>query len=104
MTNQHPVEIDGITGEIETLPPQRGQRYRCKLDTLQDVRREMAKVYREARSGIMDVQDATKHTWCLQAIGKVIEGCELEKRIDTPQNNTQMSEAELDAIFNQMRG
>lgn len=74
MSNQNPVEIDNATGEIETLPPQKGQRYRCKLDTLQDVRREMAKLYREARSGAVDVQDATKLTWCLQAVGKIIEG------------------------------
>lgn len=82
MTNQYPVEIDGATGEIETLPPQRGQRYKCKLDSLQDVRREMAKVYREARSGVVDVQDATKLTWMLQAVGKVIEDSDLEKRIE----------------------
>lgn len=82
MSNDYPVEIDGATGEIETLPPQKNQRYRCKLDTMQDVRREMAKVYREARSGLVDVQDATKLTWCLQAVGKVIETSDLEKRIE----------------------
>ncbi len=86
MVNKYPVEIDGATGEIESLPPQRGQRYKCKLDTLQDVRREMAKVYREARSGLVDVQDATKLTWCLQAVGKVIEGSDLEKRVETLEN------------------
>ncbi len=82
MSNQYPVEIDGITGEVETLPPKKGQRYRAKLDTMQDVKREMAKVYREARSGIVDVQDATKLTWMLQAVGKVIESSDLEKRIE----------------------
>jgi len=86
MSNREPVEIDGATGEVETLPPQKGQRYRCKLDTMQDVRREMAKVYREARSGLVDVQDATKLTWCLQAVGKVIEGSDLEKRIEALEN------------------
>ena len=82
MANKYPVEIDGKTGEVETLPPAKGQRYRCKLDTVQDVKREMAKVYREARSGMVDAQDATKLTWCLQAIGKVIESSDLEKRIE----------------------
>ncbi len=79
MTNKHPVEIDGITGDVETLPPKKGQRYRCKLDTMADVKAEMAKVYREARSGVVDVQDATKLTWMLQAVGKVIESEEPEK-------------------------
>ncbi|POZ53389.1 hypothetical protein [Methylovulum psychrotolerans] len=82
MNNNLPVEIDGITGEVETLPPHKGQRYRCKLDSLGDVKREMAKVYREARSGLVDVQEATKLTWCLQAVGKAIEGSDLEKRIE----------------------
>ena len=81
MANKHPVEIDGITGQVETLPPQKGHRYRCKLDTLGNVKQEMAKVYREARSGLLDVQDATKLTWMLQAVGKVIEGNDLEIRM-----------------------
>lgn len=82
MANQYPVEIDGVTGEVEPLPPQKGQRYRCKLDTMQDVRREMAKVYREARSELIDPATASKLVWCLQAVGKVIEGSDLEKRIE----------------------
>ena len=82
MSNKHPVEIDGITGEVETLPPQKGQRYRCQLDTMADVKREMAKVYREARSNIIDVSDGSKLVYMLGTIGKVIEGSDLEKRIE----------------------
>jgi len=82
MANKYPVEIDGVTGEVESLPPKKGKRYRAKLDTLQDVKHEMAKLYREARSGIVYTQDATKLMWCLQAIGKVIESSDLEKRIE----------------------
>jgi len=67
---------------VSDLPPTKGTRYRAKLDTMQDVKREMAKVYREARSGLVDVQDGTKLTWMLQAVGKVIEGSDLEKRIE----------------------
>ena len=63
------------------MPP-KVTRYRAKLDTLQDVRREMAKVYREARSGVVEVVDGTKLVWMLQAVGKVIEGSDLEKRIE----------------------
>jgi hypothetical protein len=82
MANEYPVEIDGVTGEVEPIPPQKGGRYRCKLDTLQDVRREMAKVYREARSEMIDPATASKLVWVLQAVGKVIEGSDLEKRVD----------------------
>ena len=82
MSNKYPVEIDGATGEVETLPPQKGQRYRCKLNTLGDIKSEMSKLYREARSGAIDIQDGTKLTWMLQAVAKVIEGSDLEKRIE----------------------
>lgn len=82
MSNKYPVEVDGVTGELSDLPPVKGARYRAKLDSLQDVKREMAKLYRESRSGVLDVQDATKLTWMLQAVGKVIEGSDLEKRIE----------------------
>lgn len=81
MANKYPVEIDGVTGEVEALPHAKGIRYRAKLDSISDVKKEMATVYRLARSGIVDVQDATKLTWCLQAVAKVIEGSDLEKRI-----------------------
>jgi hypothetical protein len=82
MTNKHPVVIDGETGALSDLPPAKGVRYRAKLDSLGDVKREMAKVYREARSGILDVQDSTKLVWVLQAVGKVIESSDLEKRVE----------------------
>ena len=83
MSDRDPVEIDGLTGAIaEYTPTKKPARYRAKLDTLADVRREMAKVYREARSGLIDNQDATKQVWILQAIGKVIVDHELEQRIE----------------------
>jgi len=82
MANKNPVVIDGVTGELSDLPPVKGVRYRAKLDSLGDVKREMAKVYREARSGLLDVADSTKLVWVLQAVGKVIESSDLEKRIE----------------------
>lgn len=87
MSNREPVEIDGKTGEVGTLPQKSKEpRYRCKLDTLQDVKREMAKVYRESRSELIDPAAATKLVWMLQAVGKVIEGSDLEKRVEALEN------------------
>ena len=81
MYDQYPVEIDGATGEVETLPPGKG-RYRCRLETLQDCKREMAKVYRESRSQLIDVGDASKFVFMLGAVGKLIESSDMEKRIE----------------------
>lgn len=84
MLDKSPVEIDGATGKVKTLP--RAPRYRCKLDTLQDVRREMAKVYREARSELIDPGTGSKLVFILQSIGRVIEGSELERRVEALEN------------------
>ena len=82
MANKNPCLIDGVSGEVDDLPYTKGTRYRCKLDTLNDVKREMTKLYRESRSGLIDVQDSTKHVWVLQAVAKIIETSELEKRLE----------------------
>jgi hypothetical protein len=82
MSDENSLIIDGITGEVETMPPQRGKRYRCELSTVQDVRREMAKVYRECRSDILDAQTGTKLTWMLGELRKTIELSDFEQRIE----------------------
>jgi hypothetical protein len=55
-----------------------------KLDTIEAVRNEMAKLYRAARksSGTeLDAATAAKLAYLLNHIAKSIEGAELEKRI-----------------------
>ena len=71
--------IDGKTGR----PVQRiaDKRCRAKLDTAQDLRRELAKVYRECRSGLLESSEATKLTYILIAIQKVIESSDMEARM-----------------------
>lgn len=39
---------------------------RIKLDTVRAIRREMARVYREARAGMIDTGDANRLTWMLR--------------------------------------
>lgn len=90
MPLQKPVGMDKSTGKAKTLPTQK--RYRCKLDSIQDVRHEMSKVYRESRSGLIDTQAAAKLVWMLCSISKIIEASNLEARIDV----TQFTEAEID--------
>jgi hypothetical protein len=47
-------------------------RYRAKLDTPEDIRRELARVYRENKSGLLDNQDAEKQVMMLMAISQLI--------------------------------
>lgn len=70
-----PVTIDGKSGACTPTPP------KIKLNALEDVRREMASVYREARGGSMDVSEAGRLAYILTGIGKLIEATIIEKRL-----------------------
>lgn len=70
----------------ETRSPPRGgheppSRLRLKLATAEDVRRELARVYREARGKRMDVADASRLANILQILSRCIEVGDLEERI-----------------------
>ncbi len=58
-------------------------RYRCKLDTIDDIRHEASRLYRESRGGILDVTDCSKYIYCLKQIASLIETGDLEKRIES---------------------
>ena len=70
-----PVTIDGTSGTCTPTPS------KIKLNELEDVRREMASVYREARAGRMDASEAGRLAYILTGIGKLIEATEIEKRL-----------------------
>ena len=55
---------------------------KINLATCEDVRREMAKVYREARTGKLPISDATKFSYILTQILKAHELTVLESRIE----------------------
>lgn len=72
---KQPVILEGQV--LQALPtPQ------IKLATIEDCRREMARVYRDARTNRIDSQDASRFVYILSQIGKLIELTDIEKRID----------------------
>lgn len=52
-----------------------------KLATIEDCRREMARVYRDARSAKTDTADASRLVYMLTSIAKMIEIGQLERRL-----------------------
>ena len=78
-TRIQPLTID-INGESGRATPLEKQP-RINLSTLADLRLEMAKIYREARAGALDLQDATKLGYLLSEIGKLKR---LELELETP--------------------
>lgn len=79
MSSRQPTSQDTANDSEVTHPP---KRYRCKLDSAQDVRREMSRVYRECRSGLLDVMDASKLTYILSLLLKAIETGDIEARLE----------------------
>jgi len=71
-----PITHEGRELTVLPTPP------RIDLKTIDDVRVEMARVYRDMRAGRVDTADGTKMAYVLAQIGKLIESGELEKRLE----------------------
>ena len=57
-------------------------RLRLPLASAGDVARELARLYRQARAGQMEVQDASRLANILQILARVLETSNLEARIE----------------------
>lgn len=72
-------------GSGATPPPRPnnvGKRYLVRLHNIGAVRRELAKLYRETRAGYVPTGDASKLAHILFLIARILEGADLEKRIE----------------------
>lgn len=70
----NPTIPSGITRRANTPP-------RINLATSEDVRREMAKIYRDARMNKISPNDGTRLTYILSQILKAHEMFSIEKRL-----------------------
>jgi hypothetical protein len=66
-----------VTGQLVSLPTRR----KADLKSLEGVRREMARVYRDMESGKRETQEGSRLTYVLTQIAKVLEFTELERRL-----------------------
>ena len=63
-----------------------------RLNTLQAVRRELSRVYREARTGKIDTADASRLGLLLVSLAKIMESSDLEQRIEALEKLTSQHE------------
>lgn len=66
----------------DVAPPVPKQYARAKLTNATEVGRELAKLYREARSGRVDVADASRLANMLAILARILGDSELEARIE----------------------
>jgi len=52
------------------------------LNTVQSVRRELGRVYRLARLGLIEVEQLRAFTYSLKILAELVENAELEERLD----------------------
>lgn len=78
-TPKQPATIDGRTLRVLPTPARR----KAQLTSLDGVRTEMARVYRDAESGKRDSAEASKLVYILGQIGKILELTEIESRLKT---------------------
>lgn len=86
------------TGVIKIDSIQLATPVKIKLDTLHDIRREMARVYRESRSGKLDLADASKLSYQLQNIVKVVEASVIEDRLLALENGTNSQQEQVQDV------
>ncbi|OWK28961.1 hypothetical protein SPMU_24870 [Sphingomonas mucosissima] len=72
-------DTQGTLRELDATPAPR--RYRAKIDTVGNVSRELSRVYREARSGMISVEHASKYANILSIIARILETSNLEVRL-----------------------
>ncbi|MBC9247190.1 hypothetical protein H4P12_10795 [Paracoccus sp. 11-3] len=67
---------------MSVTPPPPKQYARAKLDTVWDVRKELAKLYREAHRNDIDVGDASRLAKILVMMARIMADSEFEVRIE----------------------
>ncbi len=73
--SKEPVTVDNASGRLDPTP------VKIDLKTIDDVRLEMAKVYRDMKGGRIETSDGTKLVYVLGQIGKMIELYDIENRL-----------------------
>lgn len=71
------ITIDNASGEVYPIPSKK-----IDLANINDVRLEMASVYRGMKSGSIEAGDGSRLVYVLGQIGKMIELHDIERRIN----------------------
>ena len=73
---QGPVTVENASGKVVATPK------KIDLSTINDVRLEMASVYRAMKGGNIEAGNGSRLVYVLGQIGKMIELHDIEKRVE----------------------
>ena len=73
---QSPVTVENASGKVVATPK------KIDLSTINDVRLEMASVYRAMKSGTIEAGNGSRLVYVLVQIGKMIELHDIEKQVE----------------------
>jgi len=79
-TDEEGAVIDHDSGQ-PVPPTPRKRRHHVKLETIGDIKSELARLYRQAKAGEIATQDATRLAYLLNSLAGLIESHDLERRI-----------------------
>lgn len=91
-TERAPLTIDGATGAPTPAPLPKKRPKHIKLETVRDVRDELARVYRSAKAGDIPPEVASRFTFMLGTLGKLIVDSELEARLTALESTAEQTE------------
>jgi hypothetical protein len=83
--------IDGGTGAVVPLQ-------RTPLNNLENVKRELARVYRRVKAGDLPSEEGSKRAYILSTLGKIIEAADLERRIAALEQERLLPANELELL------
>jgi hypothetical protein len=86
-TNEGGFVIDGATGLPVPPTPAKREKF-IPLSTLDDVKVELARLYRQTKAGKVETADASRLAFILNSLGRVIVDAELEQRIAALEQST----------------
>lgn len=85
-TRREPAIIDGESGRPVPAPRKRAKH--IKLEKVRDVRNELARLYRQTKAGEIPPEVASRLTFMLGTLGRLIVDSELEARIAALEQST----------------
>lgn len=78
--NDTPAEPESRADAGQNAEP--APRLRLPLKTMDDVKAELARLYRDGKAGKRDISDVSKLANVLSILGRLIEGVDLAGRLD----------------------